>query len=239
MGGTYISLFLTQANRNEFFIGEPFGIQMGKNKRKYYVVWEGYKTGILHTWEECKHAIHGYNGAKYKSFSTLALAQKAFSESYEDYKGKVIFESTLSKEQLELIGSPLLNTVAVDAACSGNPGTMEYRCVDTRTGDQIFHYGPLYDSTNNIGEFLALIHALSLMKKINDTRPIYSDSKIAIGWVKRKTHKTKLDKTERNAKSFELLERAVKWLKENEIKNEILKWETQAWGEIPADFGRK
>jgi ribonuclease HI len=35
------------------------------------------------------------------------------------------------------------------------------------------------------------------------------------------------------------MERAEKWLLSNEFSNEILKWETKAWGEIPADFGRK
>ena len=28
---------------------------------------------------------------------------------------------------------------AVDAACSGNPGPMEYQAIDLATGDQIFH----------------------------------------------------------------------------------------------------
>lgn len=212
---------------------------MSKKKKKYYVVWKGSKTGILNSWEECKNSIHGFKGAEYKSFKTLELAQKAYSESYSEYKGKEIFESTLTKEQLELIGKPILNSVSVDAACSGNPGVVEYQCVDTKTKEQIFHFGPLYESTKNVGEFLGLVHTLAHMKKTNDTRPIYTDSKTAISWVKGKTHRTNLDKNEINVKSFELMDRAVKWLENNEIRNEIKKWETQAWGEIPADFGRK
>ena len=35
------------------------------------------------------------------------------------------------------------------------------------------------------------------------------------------------------------MDRVLKWLETNKIDNEIRKWETQAWGEIPADFGRK
>lgn len=212
---------------------------MSKKKKKYYVVWKGSKTGILESWEECKKSIHGFKGAEYKSFTTLELAKKAFSENYDEYKGKTIFESTLSKEQLELIGKPNLNSVSVDAACSGNPGIVEYQCVDTDTKKQIFHFGPLYESTNNVGEFLGLVHTLAHLKKTNDRRPIYTDSKTAISWVKGKTYRTSLEKNERNSKSFELMDRAVKWLEENQIENEILKWETQAWGEIPADFGRK
>jgi ribonuclease HI len=212
---------------------------MSKKKKKYYVVWKGYKTGILESWDECKKSIHGFKGAQYKSFLTLVLAKKAYSESYEDYKGETFFESTLSNEQLKLIGKPNTETVSVDAACSGNPGTVEYQCVDTKTKAKIFYYGPLYESTNNIGEFLGLVHALAHLKKVKDKRPVYSDSKTAISWVKAKEYSTSLEKKEINSKSFELLDRAIKWLKENEIENEILKWETQAWGEIPADFGRK
>lgn len=212
---------------------------MSKKKKKYYVVWKGSKTGVLESWEECKNSIHGFKGAQYKSFQTLELAKKAYSENYEEYKGKTFFESTLSKEQLALIGEPNLESVSVDAACSGNPGIVEYQCVDTKTKDKIFHYGPLYESTNNVGEFLGLVHTLAQMKKVNDKRPIYTDSKTAMSWVKGKTYRTSLEKNNQNSKSFELMDRAVKWLTENEIENEILKWETQAWGEIPADFGRK
>ena len=208
-------------------------------KKKYYVVWDGYTPGVFDSWIECKLSIQGYKGAKYKGFSSLELAQEAFAGNYEEYKGKDIFRSHLSKEELALIGEPILNSVSVDAACSGNPGIVEYQCVDTGTGSQLFHFGPLYDSTNNIGEFLGLVHAVAYMATKNDLRPIYSDSKIAMGWVKAKKPKTKLIRTEKNMKSFELLERAVYWLEKNEIKNELLKWETKAWGEIPADFGRK
>ena len=212
---------------------------MSKRNKKYYVVWKGLNTGIFNSWEECKKSIYGFKAAQYKSFKTLKLAEKAFSERYEDYKGKVFFETTLSKEELQLIGKPNLDTVSVDAACSGSPGIAEYQCVDTKTKEKIFHFGPLYESTNNIGEFLGLVHTLAHMKKYQDRRPIYTDSKIAMSWVRDKTHRTSLEKTERNKKSFDLLERAVNWLNENEIENKILKWETKAWGEIPADFGRK
>jgi len=212
---------------------------MSKNKKKYYVVWKGFQTGIFESWEACKNSIHGFKGAEYKSFKTLEQAKKAFSENYLDYRGKVTDASTLSNEQIQSIGKPNLDSVAVDAACSGNPGIVEYQCVDTKTKKEIFHFGPLHESTNNIGEFLGLVHSLSYLKKTNDKRPVYTDSKIAISWVKRKTYRTKLERNEKNQKSFELMDRAVKWLENNEIENDILKWETKAWGEIPADFGRK
>lgn len=212
---------------------------MSKKKKKYYVVWKGFKTGVLETWEECKKSVYGFKGAEYKSFPNFELAKKAFTQDYKDFKGKTFLRKSLTKEQLKIIGHPNLETVSVDAACSGNPGIVEYQCVDTKTRERIFHYGPLYKSTNNIGEFLGLVHTLAYMKNTNDKRPVYSDSRIAISWVRDKKHKTNLKQCNQNKKSFELLERAVKWLKKNEVDNKILKWETRAWGEIPADFGRK
>ena len=130
-------------------------------------------------------------------------------------------------------------SLSVDAACSGNPGVMEYRGVDTATGREIFRMGPYPDGTNNVGEFLALVHGLSLMKKNGCTLPIYSDSVSAIAWVRAKQCKTKLMRTERNIPLFDLIARAERWLQSNTYSNQILKWDTPNWGEIPADFGRK
>ena len=117
---------------------------------------------------------------------------------------------------------------------------MEYQGVETKSGKLVFKMGPFEDATNNIGEFLALVHALALMKKNNDNRAVYSDSKIAINWVvKYKKSNSLLEKTSKNKKVFELIKRAEDWINTNSFKNKILKWETKAWGEIPADFGRK
>ena len=131
------------------------------------------------------------------------------------------------------------NAIAVDAACSGNPGKMEYRGVYLRTGKEIFHYGPVW-GTNNIGEFLAIVHGLALLKQKGlDTMPIYSDSVNAQLWVKRKKCKTTLERNEKSEGLYQLIERAEKWLRENTYRNPIIKWPTEEWGEIPADFGRK
>ena len=116
---------------------------------------------------------------------------------------------------------------------------MEYRGVDTLSGKEIFRQGPYFDGTNNIGEFLAIVHGLALLKKKNSNLPVYTDSMTAISWVRKRKANTKLELTARNAILFELIERAEKWLKTNTWSNPILKWETQCWGEIPADFGRK
>jgi len=208
-------------------------------KKKYYVVWTGHKTGVFKSWKECKKNIDGVKGAEYKSFLSIEQATKAYSGEYKDYKGKTIAKPKLSEAEIKLFGEPDMKTISVDAACSGNPGLMEYQGVDTKTKKVIFKQGPYKDSTNNVGEFLALVHGLAYLKKTGNSRPIYSDSRIAIGWVKNKKANTKVKITADNKNTIELIKRAEKWLKTNTYNTKILKWETKAWGEIPADFGRK
>ena len=203
-------------------------------KEKWYVVWKGISPGVYKTWAECKQQIDGFENALYKSFDTQIQAIEAFRSDPWDYLGgrkKVSINSYSS--------SIILNSIAVDAACSGNPGIMEYRGVYTETGEEIFHIGPFEDATNNIGEFLALVHGLALLKKQNSNIPIYTDSLNAVKWVKNKKCKTLLKRSEANEPVFELINRAEKWLDENTYSNSIIKWETNEWGEIPADFGRK
>lgn len=203
------------------------------------MVWFGNPTGIFNSWEKCKKAITGITGAQYKSFSTLDEAKKAFEGEYEDYKGKGTKKKELTPTEKAKYGEPNLYSIAVDAASSGNPGIMEYRGVDTQTTKQLFHQGPFKEGTNNIGEFLALVHGLAYLKKNNSDRIIYTDSKIAMVWVKSKQCRTKLKQTSKNKALFELILRAENWLKLNNYTTKIVKWETRAWGEIPADFGRK
>jgi len=212
---------------------------MAKKKQKFYVVWYGNPAGIFGSWKECQLSIKGVSGAQYKSFLTFAEAKTAYNKEYADYKGKNTKKKTLSKEDLAKIGEPNLYSIAVDAASSGNPGKMEYRGVDTQTKKQLFHQGPFLQGTNNVGEFLALVHGIAYLKQQNSDRILYTDSRIAMGWVKRKKCNTKLKKTSKNAKVFDLVTRAENWLKTNTYTTKIVKWETKAWGEIPADFGRK
>jgi len=208
-------------------------------KQKYYVVWFGNPVGIFDSWKECQRSIKDVKGAQYKSFLTFEEAKKAFRKEYKDYIGINTKKKKLSNEELIKIGEPNLYTISVDAASSGNPGIMEYRGVDTQTHQQLFHQGPFEQGTNNVGEFLALVHGLAFLKQHNSDRKIYSDSKIAIVWVKKKKCNTKLKQNQKNKKIFDLILRAENWLKTNSYKTPIIKWETKAWGEIPADFGRK
>lgn len=205
-------------------------------RSRVYVVWEGRKTGLFDSWDLCKKQIEGFEGAKYRSYPTYQDAERAFNGGLSAY-----FAGIAKKGKVDLInfGDIELESIAVDAACSGNPGDMEYRGVYVRTGQEIFRSKVYQQGTNNIGEFLALVHGLAMLKQKNSNLPIYSDSVNAISWVKQKKCKTKLVETSINADIFKLIERAELWLKSNSWSNRILKWETELWGEIPADFGRK
>ena len=211
-------------------------------KRKFYVVWEGREPGVYDSWDDCWEQVDGYPDAKYKAFDSQTAATEAYREGTIDIENflKKLKERKSAPVDYSKIPGIRLDAIAVDGACAGNPGKMEYRCVRVADGVEIFHGGPYEGGTNNIGEYLALIHALSLLQKRgNTTTPIYTDSRTALAWLRRGHSNTKLAATEANAPLLVVLERADAWLVANRVANPVLKWDTDNWGEIPADFGRK
>ena len=208
--------------------------------KKYYVIWKGKETGVFSSWDKVKKLVQGVEGAKYKSFGSKTEANIAIKKKYSDYQGNKSKKIALSDADKARFGVPIKNSLTVDAACSGNPGKMEYRGVLHHNKQEVFKMGPFKNGTNNIGEFLALVHGISLLKKKGlHSLPIYSDSRIAMSWIKKKTCRTNITFEASNSDLLTLIHRAEKWLKENSFSNPILKWETKVWGEIPADFGRK
>jgi ribonuclease HI len=224
-----------------YFCAVLIDLKILAKKQKFYVVWEGNVPGIFTSWEECKQQINGHPSAKYKSFENLAQAQYAYKNNYTDFIKKSKSQDGVKKTTHKQSKDDIIHdSISVDAACSGNPGVMEYQCVETISKKPLFHQGPFKDGTNNIGEFLGLVHALALLKKHNNEHTtIYTDSITAISWVKNKKAKTNLTLTKNNEVIFDLIDRAESWLKTNTFKNKIIKWNTESWGEIPADFGRK
>jgi len=207
-------------------------------QKKFYVVWKGAVPGIYETWEECKQQVLNCEGAKYKSFLNLIDAQAAFEQGYEAFYRS----HPVSPKQAAVLAAdhkPILESLSVDAAWNTVTKVMEYRGVHTGTHEVWFHQGPFPGASNNIGEFLALVHGLALLKQRNLQIPIYTDSVTAMAWVRAKKHKSIILPTEENAAIFDLLNRAEYWLRTNTYSTPIYKWDTPAWGEIPADFGRK
>lgn len=210
--------------------------------RKFYVVWKGFSPGIYDSWEECKLQVTGFPGAEYKSFDSQEAATKAYRGDYNE-QIQLLRSIAMNRRETvnyEAIPDIVKDSIAVDGACSGNPGPMEYRGVDVMTGAEIFHVGPLADGTNNVAEYLALIHVLAFLKKTNNTHTVvYSDSRTALSWLRNRGHKSKLARTKNNDKIFDMLARADKWIQSNVSYNRVIKWDTDKWGEIPADFDRK
>ena len=201
------------------------------SKEKFYVVWKGHNPGIYLSWSDCQNEVKNVKGALYRSYKNLEEAKGAFSLGYK---------KSIKKDSKKYLGAgPELNSISVDAASSGNPGIMEYQGVDTRSKKILFKMGPFKNSTNNIGEFLALVHGIAMMENQSEKKTIYSDSITAISWVNKKKCQTKLKRNKDNNDVFILIERAIFWLKKNNFSVKIKKWETKLWGEIPADFGRK
>ena len=221
-------------------------------KQKYYVVWQGKQPGIYTSWDECKKQVQGVQGAQYKSFDTLAEAEAASRLPYnsvvvqntrntpstQNTPALVIDDNGMTAVREGVENPPILDALAVDAACSGNPGVMEYQGIYIPTRTRVFHYiAP--KGTNNIGEFLAIVHGLSYLKKHHLNQIIYSDSVNAISWVRQKQCKSKLPEDPSTAELWDYIHRAENWLRTNSYTTEIRKWDTDHWGEIPADFGRK
>ena len=210
---------------------------MWKREKKIYVVRKWKKIWIFDTRDECKDSVNWYSDAKYKWFSSKEDAEIALNEWWEKYYE---VKNVTKKEKINNKDIPFFTeSIAVDAACSGNPGEMEYRWIDLQTWKEVFHEN-FKIWTNNIGEFLAIVHWLNYLW--NDNKVIYSDSRIAISRVNQWKCKTQLKVEDWNP-DFERILKAVewaeKWLKENWINHKILKWNTEEWWEIPADFGRK
>ncbi|QFT87678.1 Ribonuclease H [Bacillus sp. THAF10] len=216
-----------------------------KPKKKYYVVWSGKQPGVFSTWEDCKRQVHGVPGSRFRSYPTEEEAKQAYESGGPNSRIRDTKAIPKHKAQLDIFSNDVQSinfeeeSISVDAACSGNPGIMEYQGVYTKNGKQIFHFGPIDHATNNIGEFLAIVHALALLKQKQSNLPIYSDSLTAISWVRNKKANTNIEQNASTKRLWLLIRRAEIWLQTNEYPNKIIKWETKVWGEIKADFGRK
>lgn len=219
-------------------------------KQKFYVVWEGKQPGVYGTWAECQAQTDHYTGAKYKSYESRAAADAAYKAGWKGNWGTGASSASGSSKgkpaasrgrsaSVETSAEIDYDSISVDVGTRGNPGPVEYKGVDTQTGDIIFSCGPIKKGTNNLGEFLAIVHALALLKKEGSSRTVYSDSVNAMKWVKQKKVATTLPRDASTEEIWILIDRAERWLQTNTYDNKLLKWQTKVWGEIKADYGRK
>ncbi len=208
---------------------------------KFYVVWVGKTPGIYTSWNDCKAQVDGVPGAKYKSYPSRAEAEKAYGQGFrKSFAAAGVKSGGASAGKSKApAGEYDPNSICVDAASSGNPGIVEYQGVDTATGERLFHQGPIPKGTNNLGEYLAIVHGLAYLKQLGSDKTIYSDSQTAMKWVRDKKPATTLARDASTEDIWRRVDRATAWLHANTYSNKILKWNTEAWGEVKADFGRK
>lgn len=234
-------------------------------KQKYYVVWVGKQPGVYSNWGACQEQVNQYPQAKFKSYESKAEAEAAYKAGWKSHwgqksaseaasgvssagKGKSAASgggrsgtrtSSQRRSSDETEEEIDYNTISVDVGTRGNPGPVEYKGVDTGTGEVVFSVGPVRKGTNNLGEFLAIVHALALIKKTGSQQNVYSDSVNAIKWVKQKKVATTLPRDSSTEEIWQLIDRAEHWLRTNTYDTKVMKWQTRKWGEIKADYGRK
>ena len=201
---------------------------------KFYVVWQGRAPGVYASWSEARAQVDGFSGARYRAFDDRAQAEAAFAAGPD-----AGCHDLAHPQQLDRLPAKARRGYAVDAAWNTLTRTMVYRCVQIETGRGVFYGGPFRDATNNVGEFLAVVHGLAWLKHQGSQAPLYTDSRNAILWVSQAKCQTTLARTAHNGELFERIAQAERWLDENEYCNAVLKWRTELWGENPADFGRK
>ena len=204
-------------------------------KIKYYAVRKGRVPGIYTDWNKTKLQVEGFTGAEHKSFLV-----KEEADNYLAGINSSAQKTSANKIISTLVGHVKYPSISVDAACSGNPGILEYRGVDNATGKELFRMGPFLEGTNNIGEYLALVHGISYLLKNGSEVHLYTDSLTGLAWLKKGKNNSTL-KIEPNSELHRLVKRAdeVSTSLYNKYKDKIIKWDTKSWGEIPADFGRK
>lgn len=218
-------------------------------KKKYYVVWVGRKPGIYSNWADCQAQTKNFAQAKFKSYESREQAEKAFREGPQHHWGKgsarnakngqTSKKTNPQKSNTSTSNEIDYNSVSVDVGTRGNPGPVEYQGVDTQTGKVIFSRGPISKGTNNLGEFLAIVHALAYLNKIGSNKTVYTDSRNAMKWVREKAVSTTLKRDATTKEIWDLIDRALHWLRQHTYENKVLKWDTKKWGEIKADYGRK
>lgn len=211
--------------------------------KKYYIVWSGCHPGVYETWAECQVETKHFSKPIFKSFE--GITREEAEQLFQAGPPKTPTRDKAAPSKPRPRKNPnhpdiIRSALSVDAGTKGNPGPMEYRGVWVETGDILFSSKVYPLGTNNIGEFLAIVHAMAWMQQHNYYVPIYSDSRTAMGWIRKCKHNSKLPLTQETQELYNVLERANHWLLNNDLTPyTLLKWETKIWGEIPADYGRK
>lgn len=135
--------------------------------KKFYVIWVGREPGIYTDWPTAQKQVMKFAGAKYKSFTSKAEADAAFSDGSVSSVAKTTTKSSGPKQSGNNLSAPPIKTDVViycDGGCDPNPGKAGSG-VAVYQDDALIQlwYGVFNpNGTNNTAELSALFYSLQL-----------------------------------------------------------------------------
>jgi ribonuclease HI len=162
--------------------------------QKFYVVWSGRQTGVFMDWATTQRAVDKYPGARFKSFTTRAEAERAFGRGgYASTSPRTAGRPKSGTSDGERRAAHAAHqfdvSIYCDGACDPNPGHAGSGVVLYRAGKLAQLWFGLYNpmGTNNIAELNALYHALRMAEAeiaSGNTVAICSDSLYSIKCIR-------------------------------------------------------
>lgn len=144
--------------------------------------------------------------------------------------------NTSTIKEFETLSTQPTSGLVVDGSFLWGKKKLQYQVVDIETSELIYTSPVYIGGSSNVAEYLAIIHGLAYADKNGLKCDIYSDSYIAMGWVRKRMCRTREEMSEELKK---VVDRSTLWLNLNLLSNKVLIWQSHLWGENPADFGRK
>lgn len=211
------------------FSNKPKGENCAMGQRNLYMINNANEMFAFSTMKAYGGTMNCINSAKARN---VAVTVTNINEIFASLSSQTTQQEVQAKRVL-----------AVDGACSGNPGTFEFQMVWADNGEQLNHkhYGELI-GTNNIAEVLGLCTAAHYVvsNNLQDSVAIKYDSITAKAWLDKGAHKITSKKV--SPQAIQNVENALSFINSNrELINKIefVKHDTKANGEIEADFNRK
>jgi ribonuclease HI len=170
---------------------------------KWYAVRVGRNPGIYRTWLEASGQVIGFEGAKYKGFTSQHEAEQFMNQTGTR---RSIEPSRTFAPQIPTTVEPI-NRYVIYTDGSYNQRTMGFAIYDPQQQEVV--YGPVlpYEGkiSNNVAEFMAIWYAIALFREISTplTKVMLTDSEYAMktlltyipGWIRKYGESPSLWKT--------------------------------------------
>jgi len=199
--------------------------------QSYYVVWQGHAPGIYQKWPDCRKQIENYPEPRYKKFESLDEANHAYRKGIEHYRKRKSGPQKMSRRAPKFRRDSLLVHTKVQGE------SMQINATYLKNNQKIF-FVDFQRGNPEIGQFLATVKALKLLRKRSPTMPVYVPSLKVLNAI---NHKFLYDPylgqrhihDPWHEKLRECMFAAINWLKRNDYQNPVLHWNSTYWGEPP------